>query len=111
MSKSKFTMLAAAAVLAVTGLTAAPAGAAEFHGHGAMVRHGNLGQSHVVIRPNVRHFNNHGQHFRRHFGTRFYVAPVYAYRYHHDDCYWLRRKALNTGSRYWWHRYNECRWG
>jgi hypothetical protein len=25
-----------------------------------------------------------------------------------DDCYWLRRQAIITGSPYWWRRYNLC---
>lgn len=46
----------------------------------------------------------HRRHFRRgpvlYFGTGV-----------NNDCYWLKRRALNTGSRYWWHRYSECRNG
>ena len=45
----------------------------------------------------------------------------YGHRYHRNGivlrfgdsggggCYWLKRRALDTGSRYWWHRYHECR--
>ena len=36
-----------------------------------------------------------------------YVAPVAAY----SGCEWLRRRALNTGSSYWWRRYRNCRLG
>jgi hypothetical protein len=25
-----------------------------------------------------------------------------------DDCYWLRRQAIITGSPYWWNRYYLC---
>ena len=25
------------------------------------------------------------------------------------DCGWLRRRAIETGSSYWWRRYRECR--
>ena len=31
-------------------------------------------------------------------------SPGYAY----NDCWWLRRQALITGSSYWWSRYNYC---
>jgi hypothetical protein len=31
-------------------------------------------------------------------------GPSYAY----NDCWWLRRQALITGSPYWWSRYNYC---
>lgn len=26
-----------------------------------------------------------------------------------DPCAWLKRKALQTGSAYWWTRYRDCR--
>jgi len=26
-----------------------------------------------------------------------------------DPCAWLKRKALQTGSQYWWTRYRDCR--
>jgi hypothetical protein len=29
--------------------------------------------------------------------------------YYSDECAWLRRRALATGSRYWWRRYALCR--
>lgn len=29
--------------------------------------------------------------------------------YYHGDCSWLRRKARQTGSSYWWRRYRQCR--
>jgi len=51
-------------------------------------------------------------HFRHHrFHSRF-VVPVYSYAYYDsydDGCYWLKRRALYTGSAYWWHRYRDCR--
>jgi hypothetical protein len=53
-----------------------------------------------------------------HRGARFYpyygysAWPYYGYSYnysYYDDCGWLRRRALETGSRYWWRRYEICR--
>lgn len=41
----------------------------------------------------------------------YYSAPYYSHRYYGSSCYWLKRKALRTGSRYWWRRYNACRYG
>jgi len=38
----------------------------------------------------------------------FYGAYGYSYI---DDCYWLKRQALFTGSPYWWERYEACRYG
>jgi hypothetical protein len=33
---------------------------------------------------------------------------AYYYGGYGGDCYWLRRRALATGSGYWWDRYNAC---
>ena len=59
----------------------------------------------------------HRGHFRhRHWGPRFW-GPRYwggpsIYLYSgHRGCYWLKRRAINTGSSYWWRRYNACRFG
>jgi len=48
-------------------------------------------------------------------GFRFYGAPFVGYgAYYYGDggysegCGWLRRRALATGSRYWWARYEDC---
>lgn len=106
MHKSFFAILAVAAGVGLSGLAAAPANALEPVRHGA-APHGNS----IQVRHLERHFDgDRHPHVRRHFGPRFYIAPVYGYR-SHDGCFWLKRKALNSGSRYWWHRYNECRWG
>jgi hypothetical protein len=35
----------------------------------------------------------------------YFAAPVVVA----SSCGWLRAKASDTGSRYWWHRYRECR--
>jgi hypothetical protein len=67
----------------------------RFHGHRF---HGHA----------FRHHRHH-RHFRhRHL---FVAAPlVYGY-YSYDDCAWLRRRAVYTGSAYWWDRYNACLYG
>lgn len=38
-------------------------------------------------------------------GATFYFWNGYYY----GDCGWLRRRAMDTGSRYWWSRYRMCR--
>jgi hypothetical protein len=38
------------------------------------------------------------------------VVSTYPY-YYADGCYWLKRRALYTGSPYWWNRYYACRSG
>jgi hypothetical protein len=46
-------------------------------------------------------------------GTRYVWGPGLAFYfydgYYHGDCSWLRRKARETGSRYWRQRYEQCR--
>lgn len=65
----------------------------------------------------VRHFRG-GRHFggHRHVHRRWrhrrgiYVGVPYVYgSYYYGSCNWLRRKAIRTGSRYWWRRYYRCR--
>jgi len=44
------------------------------------------------------------------FRSRAYgYAPYYYDSYYDDSCAWLRRRALRSGSRYWWRRYERCR--
>lgn len=69
-----------------------------------------------------RHFRG-GRHFGRSFGRHrgfgrqrgyyrghrrggfgIYIGPSYRY----GNCGWLRRKAVRTGSSYWWRRYRAC---
>jgi len=71
------------------------------HPHFA-VRHHHF-RHHVVFLH--RHFRHH--RFHRH---RFFVVGAYPY-YYGDGCYWLKRRALYTGSPYWWRRYYACRHG
>jgi len=51
----------------------------------------------------------HGHHFVHHhlFRPRL-VVPLIATSYV-GGCYWLKAKALDTGSPYWWNRYAACR--
>ena len=47
----------------------------------------------------------------RHFHRRIIVGVPFAYGayyYNYGGCYWLRRRALETGSPYWWNRYEAC---
>jgi hypothetical protein len=91
---------AAALVLVAISASFAPAGARGGHGgHGG--HHGaHSGGPHLSI-AGPRH------HFHRHSFVRGY--PYYAY--YGDGCDWLRRRALYTGSPYWWQRYEACRYG
>lgn len=53
-----------------------------------------------------------GADIRRH-GRRYSWGPGVTFwfydGYYYGDCDWLRRRAVATGSRYWWQRYRLCR--
>ena len=62
--------------------------------------------------------------FKKHHGVRIMIGgPLvyggygygprhYGYRaYRGDGCRWLHRRAINTGSSYWWKRFHQCRYG
>lgn len=51
---------------------------------------------------------HHRRHFRHH---RFWGPRVHFYGGGRGGCYWLKERALDTGSRYWWRRYQACRNG
>ena len=112
MSKSLIASLALAAGLLTMGTMAGSASAAPAIGH----VHRAAPAAQLV---NERGHNERG-HFERHENhehfehRRFRRGPVLLFNYGnggHDGCYWLKRRALNSGSRYWWHRYQECREG
>ena len=52
-------------------------------------------------------FLRHHHRFHRH---RFAFIGVYPY-YYGEGCYWLKRRAIITGSHFWWRRYYACRYG
>lgn len=60
----------------------------------------HLGQRH--------HFAHRHRHFRRHIFVGVPFAYGGAYYYGYGSCRWLRYRALETGSRYWWARYYDC---
>ena len=94
------------AALAMLGLASASEPAlARGHGHPGG---GGWAPHHSAVRAfsDPRHFAPH--HFRHH--RRFAFFGAYPYDYVDDGCYWLRRRALYTGSPYWWHRYHACRY-
>jgi hypothetical protein len=55
-----------------------------------------------------RHSGHHGHH-RHRGGIGIYVGPGYDDDYSYGgECGWLKRRAISTGSGYWWRRYQEC---
>ncbi len=64
---------------------------------------GHMRSSGFVGRP---HFAFRHAHHRHH---RFFAFAPYAYDYGYGEgCYWLKSRALHTGSGYWWNRYYNC---
>ena len=60
------------------------------------------------VGPRYRHSRRwRGPGFAVYAGVPF-VGSSY---YYGNSCHWLKRRAINTGSRYWWRRYNACRYG
>ena len=53
------------------------------------------------------HDNFHHFHNRRVFVSSAFFFGGYPY-YGYGNCYWLKRRAIITGSRYWWSRYEDC---
>jgi hypothetical protein len=49
-----------------------------------------------------RHHRGNDRDFFFGFGRPYYDED-------YGDCAWLRRRAIETGSSYWWRRYRECR--
>jgi len=104
------------AALAMLALASA-AQPALARGHGGHGGHGGYGHSmgwggggprFSSVRQFSRPHHVFVHRFRHH--RRFAVIGVYPYAYG-DGCYWLRRRALFTGSPYWWRRYYACRSG
>lgn len=69
---------------------------------------GHRSAGHAVARsvhaPAVRH-----SHRRVHSRPSFYAVPrYYGVPRTYDDCGWLYRRAVSTGSPTWWRRYRIC---
>lgn len=78
------------AVVGGSGLASAPAEAGyKKHHHGVRI---------VIGGPLV-------------YGGYGYGHRAYGYSSYGDGCRWMYRKAVHTGSHYWWKRFNQCRYG
>ena len=93
------------------------------HGGGGGGKHYGGGGSY---RGGGKHYGGGGRYYRggkHNGGKRYYkggvgywypyygyYAPYYTYPYYYDDdeCAWLYRRAVRTGSKYWWRRYYRC---
>ncbi len=123
MSKLKFGLLAIAAGFMFQGAAVQPASAlsvqkpvvaeksdvTQVRQRGGGVRHFSGGRRHGIYGGGFRRHGFYGGGYRRHhYRPRIYIAPSYGY---YNSCRWLKRKALYTGSHYWWRRYQHCRRG
>ena len=86
------------------------------HAHAGMP-HGIDGGHHGHHGPSVAwnhgSWDHHGHgHGHDHFKHRhnFFAGDIFIYGggYGYNDCGWLRRQAIVTGSPYWWRRYQDC---
>ena len=86
-------------------------GAKRYYGGGVgrRVNVGNVNRRYYGTGVNRRYAYNHNNYpYRRYGYRRFgwglpYVTAGYA-----GGCGWLYRRAVSTGSSYWWNRYNAC---
>lgn len=80
----------------------------QVRGRRHFYRHHRWYRPRFAYRRGFRHGYRYGH--RRWRGPRFaiYAGPVW---YGGGGCGWLRRRAVYSGSRYWWRRYNACRYG
>lgn len=117
----------AGAALALVLVSAVPEPAEARRGGGPGVRSGGHVGSRIHsgarlrsgprIRSGPRVYFRNGRHrahrrFRhRRAHPRIFVGPpvtFYDSYYYDNGCAWLRRRALRTGSPYWWNRYYAC---
>jgi hypothetical protein len=77
-------------------------GGHEFVGRGFGPRFAAHEFHHGFNHDRFHHFHN-----RRFFVSNVFFFGGYPY-YGYGNCYWLKRRAIITGSRYWWARYENC---
>ena len=76
---------------------------------GRFVEHHNRGERFEHRRfAERRHDFDRFHHRHRVFVNGVWVWDWWPDYYTSNDCWWLRRQALITGSPYWWRRYNYC---
>lgn len=90
MTMRKIVTAAAIAVTLATGALTAPGGA-------------RAGGFDVALNISVTPVSSYGTHKKSGKTGRKHS------RQRSHPCDWLKRKALQTGNRYWWTRYRDCR--
>ena len=107
---------AAVAGLAMLAFSGGVEPAFARHGHGGGHGGFSMGRAHFGHVGGYRGVSRVGPAryyaFRHHRHFRHGRVAVVGYPYYYGgSCYWLRQRALYTGSPYWWHRYHACRHG
>ena len=86
-------------------------GARRYYGGGVgrRVNVGNVNRRYYSAGINRRYaYNNYNYPYRRYGYRRFgWGLPLVTAGYA-GGCGWLYRRAVSTGSSYWWNRYNAC---
>ena len=111
---SKLVALSGAALaLLMVASFSAPADARRGGGHGWSGARHHMGarlhfQHRAHFHPRAHFVHRPFFHHRRVHRRVFVAAPIYGAYYYDNGCNWLRRRALHTGSPYWWNRYYAC---
>lgn len=107
--------LLAAAFMLFAAVDDAEAGRGYHRGHhGGHFRHFSGPRFHSFrhARPGFHlHFGAGPRRFHRGFVYGGLPLATFGHYYHRSGCGWLKRRAVHTGSRYWWRRYAACRRG
>jgi len=113
MSRTMVALGGAALALLMVSTFSAPADARRGGAHGWNGARAHMGAGrHFQHRPHIQHRADfaHRHRHHRHAHRRIFVGVPLAYGayYYNNGCYWLRERALYTGSPYWWNRYYAC---
>jgi hypothetical protein len=73
--------------------------------YGRYARGGHYGR--YAYYDHHRHYGYYGRYHRYRYYS-YYGWPYISYGYYGGGCGWLYRRAVATGSRYWWNRYYAC---
>ncbi len=83
------------------------------HAGGGYAGGGHMGGGHTAYAHGGYGMHGYGRGYDRgHGGTRYLWGGLPFYfsgGYYYGDCSWLRERAHETGSPYWYHRYHLCR--
>jgi len=87
-------------------------GALRHYGDG-VGKYRDYGKRYAYKGHDHRYYDRHKRYghygkYRRYGYYGWYGWPYISYSYYGGGCGWLYRRAVATGSPYWWNRYYEC---